>query len=359
MAKVASPDNDATKGAPGARGHRPIPVRNGSLAASSPSGPLFEGLLQSVGSDDPFSLPHRFVADRLVDAYFRYRHPLSCYLHEDTFRLRYRRLWLSEDVGGEEASDRNLAWLGLVNLVFAFGSDHAQISNRSNVDRSRFFKRAKTLVFSGLLQAGSIELVQALLLMGQYLHSSLELNNCWTIVGLAIRTAQGLGLHLDASGFSTNVVEQEIRKRVWWGCFVPDRILSMKVGRPPTIHDGPGVIKVKMPLCVDDEYLVTEDGSPPVHRSNVPSKLEFINQVIPQCRLIERILDTLYSGGSAQGPDTTKDRPIADIPKLLSLSVQLDGELVAWQQGLPLHLRLDSDLKGWHFERQRNTLMMR
>jgi hypothetical protein len=358
ITKVASPDNDATKGPRGSR-QRPVPGRNGSLAASSPSGPLFEGLLLGGGTDDPFSLPHRFVADRLLDAYFKYRHPLNCYLHEETFRHRYQRLWLSEGVGGEEATEKNLAWLGLVNLIFAFGSDHAQISNRSNVDRSRFFKRAKTLIFSGLLHAGSIELVQALLLMGQYLHSSLELNNCWTIVGLAIRTAQGLGLHLDASGFTSDIIEQEIRKRTWWGCFVIDRILSMKVGRPPTIHDGPGVIKVKFPLPVDDEYLVTEDGSPPIQRSEIPSKLEFINQVIPQCRLIERILDTMYSGGSAQGPDTTKDRPIVDIPKLLALSVQLDGDLVAWQQGLPAHLRVGSEIKGWHFERQRNTLMMR
>jgi hypothetical protein len=335
-----------------------------SLATSSPSAPIFDGLAFGLGTDDAFGLPHRFVADRLVDAYFKFRHPLNAYLHENSFRSRYHRLWLSEDLGGEEATQNNLAWLGLVNLVFAFGSEYARVASRSAAaaDRVRFFKRAKTLVFSGLLQAGSIELIQALLLMGQYLHGSLELNNCWTVVGLAIRTAQGLGLHLDRGEFAADVVEHEVRKRVWWGCFIIDRVLSMKVGRPPTIHDGPA-IKVGLPLAVDDEYIVNDDarGGPPVQPPGIPSKLDFINQVIPLCRLLERILDTLYGGGGGCTPcqaDASKPK-LTDIPNLLAISIQLEGDLDTWQQALPAHLRFDSQVQGWHFERQRNTLLMR
>ena len=353
MTKVCSPESDPSKG-PVAAVRRQGPASAGtSLAMSSPSAPIFEGMVLGPGTDDPFGLPHRFVADRLVDAYFKFRHPLNSYLHEQSFRERYARLWLSEGLGGEEATESNLAWFGLVNLIFAFGSDQAQVPGRTSVDRARFFKRAKTLLFSGLLQAGSIDSVQALLLMGQYLHGSLELNNCWTVVGLAIRRAQGLGLHLDASNFTADVIEQEVRKRVWWGCFVMDRILSMKVGRPPTIHDGPG-IKVGLPLAVDDEYLTSDKGTP-TQPPGVPSMLEFLNHVIPQCRLLEKICETLYSESQV---DDSKQRS-TDIPKLLALSIQLDGDLVAWQQTLPPHLRADSQVSGWHFERQRNILLMR
>ena len=355
MTKLGSPEGDTMKGPiDAARRHGPGSVVATSLAMSSPSVPIFEGMVLGPGIDDPFGLPHRFVADRLVDAYFKFRHPMNSCLHEETFRRRYARLWLSEDLCGEEATENNLAWFGLVNLIFAFGSDHAQVTVRTSVDRTRFFKRAKTLVFSGLLQAGSIELVQALLLMGQYLHGSLELNNCWTVVGLAIRMAQGLGLHLEASNFSSDIIEQEIRKRVWWSCFIIDRVLSMKVGRPPTIHDSPG-IKVDMPLAVDDEYLGITEGERPVQPPGIPSKLDYINQVIPQCRLLERICETLYSEGQV---DDTKQR-LTNLPKLLTLSIQLDADLVAWQQTLPAHLRADSQVQGWHFELQRNTLLLR
>jgi hypothetical protein len=355
MTKLGSPEGDTMKG-PVASARRQGPRSNSasSLEMSYPSAPNFEGLALGPGTDDPFGLPHRVVADRLVDAYFKFRHPMNSFLHEEIFRRRYVRLWQSEELGGEEATDNNLAWFGQVNLIFAFGNDHAQVAGRTSIDRVRFFKRAKTLVFSGLLQASSIELVQALLLMGQYLHGSLELNNCWTVVGLAIRMAQGLGLHLEASHFTSDIIEQEIRKRVWWSCFVIDRILSMKVGRPPTIQDGPG-IKVGMPLAVDDEYLGIREGESPVQPPGIPSKLDFMNQVIPQCRLLGRICETLYSEGQGDDP---KQR-LTNLPKLLTLSIQLDGDLVAWQQALPAHLKADSQVQGWHFELQRNTLLIR
>ncbi|KAH8131001.1 hypothetical protein LI328DRAFT_161041 [Trichoderma asperelloides] len=347
-----------------------------SLAESSPSTVVFEELLgigagigDGSGSSDLFELPQRSLADRLVASYFKHRHPLNPYLHEGTFRQRYARLWLSKDVGGEEAAPNNLAWLGLVNMVFAFGSEHRSPGSSASAkpDRARFFKRAKMLAFSSILQA-KIELVQALLLMSHYLHGSLELNHCWTVIGLAIRTAQELGLYLDSTDFTNDIVEQEIRKRVWWGCFVIDRLVSIKVGRPPTIHDIPA-IRVGLPLAVDDEFL--NEASNYTQPSNIPSKIEFFNHIVTQCRLLAKVLDTLYdntpsSSGSGGGSSSsssagreTRVRIKVDLPDLLAMSIQLDGELVVWQNLLPPHLRTDSDVPGWHFERQRNVLLMR
>ncbi|KAH8802542.1 N-terminal binuclear Zn cluster-containing/DNA binding domain-containing protein [Xylogone sp. PMI_703] len=353
MTKVCSPA-DTSKGQSDTQPKRGPASVDTSLAMSTPSTHMYSGIALNRGNDDEFGLPHRFVADKLVDAYFAYRHPLNPYLHEPSFRQRYERLWLSEEFGGEAATEDNLGWFGLINMVFCFGSDHAKALGRVPIDRIRFFKRAKALVFSGLLQPSRIELVQALLLMGQYLHGSLDLNTCWTVVGLAIRMAQGLGLHLDPTGFTPEIIEQEIRKRVWWGCFVIDRILSMKVGRPPTIHDDSN-IKVGLPIIIDDEYLTNDKNNPPVQPPDTPSKLDFLLQVIPLCRLIDRIRDTLYSGGQV---DLSKQK-LTDIPKILSLSTELDGDLVAWQKRLPPHLRSNSQLPEWHFERQRSTLFMR
>ncbi|TFB04575.1 hypothetical protein CCMA1212_003497 [Trichoderma ghanense] len=355
-----------------------------SLAESSPSTVVFEELLgigggtgDGHGSSDLFELPQRSLADRLVASYFKHRHPLNPYTHEGTFRQRYARLWLSRDVGGEEAAPNNLAWLAVVNMVFAFGSEHVQVrppyhgspagSASAKPDRARFFKRAKVLAFSSILQA-RIELVQALLLMSHYLHGSLELNHCWTVIGLAIRTAQELGLYLDPANFTNDIVEQEIRKRVWWGCFVIDRLVSIKVGRPPTIHDMPA-IRVGLPLAVDDEFL--DEASNYTQPSHVPSKIEFFNHIVTQCRLLAKVLDTLYDntpsssgsmGGSSSSSSASRETRVrikVDLPDLLAMSIQLDGELDVWQSLLPPHLRADSDVPEWHFERQRSVLLMR
>lgn len=354
MTKVCSPSGGPADGPAPGISNRSFAPNVASLSVLSESATLFGNSILGVDGDDLFSLPSRPAADRLVDAYFKFTHPMNAYLHEKSFYQRYVHLWLSEEHGGEEADESNLAWFGLVNLVFAFGSRHMQIAGRTPTGDMRYFKRARTLVSCSLFQKGSIELVQALLLMGQYLHASLELDNSWTIIGLAIRMAQGLGLHLDVSKSTLTIIDQEIRKRVWWGCFVIDRILSMKLGRPPTINDSQD-ITVGLPLPVDDEYITDGSGELPSQPAGIPSKLAFVNYVIHQCRLLERICKTLYSGDlvnvSGQGQ--------LDISELLALTIQLDGKLTSWLQTLPPHLQFDSQVPGWHFERQRHQLYMR
>ncbi len=343
------------------------------LAAPSSSTTVFEELLGTGGErSNPFELPQRQAADKLVASYFSYRHPLNPYLHEGTFRRRYEQLWLSQDEGGEEAMSSNVVWLGLVNLVFAFGSEHAASvgfnstmpSNSTDRDQNRFFRRAKMLVLSGILQTAKIELVQALLLLAHYLHGSLELNRCWTVVGLAVRTAQELGLYQNPSRFTADVVEQQVHKRTWWGCFALDRLISTKVGRPPMICDGPQ-IRVDLPLAVDDEFLNEQsDYCQPVQ---VPSKLEYFRHIVDQCRLVDRVLNTLFkSAGTSSSVSTTvyedteqKQLVKIELHDLLAMSIQLDGALLAWQDGLTLHLRTESDAPEWHFQRQRSVLLMR
>ncbi|OIW23940.1 hypothetical protein CONLIGDRAFT_657486 [Coniochaeta ligniaria NRRL 30616] len=354
-------------------------VHSDLLAASSPSTVVFEDLLGIGGGEgNPFELPQRQLADKLVASFFYHRHILNPYLHEGTFRRRYERLWMSREAGGEEATSANVVWLGLVNMVFAFGSEHVALRprptgtpsssvaaaerswhrNLADRDHERFFRRAKTLILSGILQTGKIELVQALLLLGHYLHGSLELNHCWTVVGLAVRTAQELGLYLDPARTTRDVVEQEIHKRVWWGCFALDRLISTKLGRPPVIHDGPQ-IRVDLPLPVDDEYLNEHAGYR--QPDGVPSKLEYFRFIISHCRLVERVLNGIFKNGGSSGEDAKSGRLRVRMepPDLLAMSIQLDGALTAWQDGLPAHLRPESEASEWAFQRQRSVLLMR
>lgn len=354
MNKVCSPREDTSRDSIAHTRRQNPGSTASSLAISSPSAPIFDGYLLGLGSDELFSLPNRVIADRLVDAYFTFAHPLNTYLHEYAFRQRYERLWLREELGGEEAQENNMAWFGVINMVFAFGTDHAKVVGQISTGPTPFFKRAKTMVVSSLFQAASIDLVQALLLMGQYLHTSLELDNSRTVVGLAIRMAQSLGLHLDATTSGLGATDQEIRKRVWWGCFMLDCLLSMKVGRPPTIHDGPD-ITISLPLAVDDEYLTNDSDGSPIQPPGKPSKFAFLSYAISQCRLLEGICNALYSEHQV---DISKPG-LVDLPKLLALSIQLDADLTSWQQTLPPHLQFDSQISGWPYERQRSTLLMR
>jgi hypothetical protein len=55
--------------------------------------------------------------------------------------------------------------------------------------------------------------------------------------GLAVRAAFQLGLHSRILGRLFSPLEQEIRKRSWYGCVINEALLSMTYGRPPSIPD--------------------------------------------------------------------------------------------------------------------------
>ena len=98
-----------------------------------------------------------------------------------------------------------------------------------------FFNRAKTLLQFDILEVGSFELVQALLLMSQYLQSTNSPSRCWIVAGLAIRIAQGLGLHQDAIVMTMpSQRDREMARRVWHGCILMDR----QVESFPQTHHG-------------------------------------------------------------------------------------------------------------------------
>jgi Fungal specific transcription factor domain len=68
--------------------------------------------------------------------------------------------------------------------------------------------------------------VQALLMVAQYLQSTLYPNRYWNAVGVACCIAQGLGLHVDHAEGSRNALrnalELEMQRRVWHACVMMD-----------------------------------------------------------------------------------------------------------------------------------------
>lgn len=331
-----------------------------SLPPSTPAPNLQERLFSSI-TDDPLALPIRHYADQWVNQYFADRHPLHPYLHEHSFRLRYKRVWMAGSFGGEDPTENSMAWLGLLNMLFVFGQGEDSRSLSGAIyGRARYFKRAQTLVFSALLHEATVELVQALLLMGHYLHNDLQLNNCWTVVGLAIRTAQGLGLHLSAEDQGFGLIEREIRKRTWWGCFMLDRLLSAKVGRQPTIDEKS--TSVELPLAVDDAFLRHDSSRTTLatQSPNALSTVDFFRSAIAQARLVGRIIESMYGGDRHQGGGAaSKVRESLTVPEVLAKSIQLDGELTTWQSGLPRPLQFEFTSCGTPYERQGSVLFMR
>ncbi|OAA63410.1 Transcription factor [Niveomyces insectorum RCEF 264] len=331
-----------------------------SRTASAPSPGLDAGLTPGTDTTACYELPPKHVADGLVDAFFAHVHRLYPFVHEPSFRRDYERMWALQPRTIAEQQQHPL-WFGLLNLVFAHGYEFCDAAPVTEpvVLSSQFLQRARRIVFAHLFTAGSFELVQALLLLCHYLQSTLELNECWALVGLMIHTAVGLGLHFNppaADGLTA--VDREIRKRVWWGCYIIDRTLSMKFGRPPSMQ-GRSTFDIDMPVEVDDQY-ISRDFVVPRQPEGRPSLIAFFTQTIKLADIVENVLLDLYQprrtvdAGDKTAPQGTMHSQIT------GRAVLLDGSLLAWWEAVPAHLKDESlFFDGPEFRLQRNVLHIR
>ncbi|VUC32184.1 unnamed protein product [Clonostachys rosea] len=101
----------------------------------------------------------------------------------------------------------------------------------------RFFRRCDELLIKGsLLTKPHITTVIGLLLLGSTFNARGETSKGWLYTGYALRMVYDLGLHLDPKGTTDNPEEVEIRRRVFWGAFVCDKLQSLYLGRPVAIN---------------------------------------------------------------------------------------------------------------------------
>lgn len=304
-----------------------------------------------------FHIPDRHIADGMVDAYFERFHPLYPFLHEGTFRAEYERMWSS-------ASDSPLrcSWYALLNIVFAHGCEFCHLVPKHRLPGivRPFVDRSRETTLSHIYQQANLEFVQVLLLLSHYLQGTLELNECWNLVGLMIRTAVSIGLQLNADGLELTALEKEVRKRVWWGCFIIDQTLSMKLGRPRALQLADAE-DVPCPSLIDDQY-IHDRSSVARQPAGCPSTIAFFRHTIELSKIIERVLYHLYTPKSVRARSAADpyESPIPEQHLILSTVVRLDGELQAWWTDVPVHLLEDTDaMEGRVFRRQQAVMRIR
>lgn len=296
-------------------------------------------------------LPPRKVADGLLDSYWVYVHTLYPFLHKPSFMKTYSLLWDQLPASSTDKSydlyesENEPLFQCTLNLVFALGCQLSPDTNENEreIASDVFFQRSKKLLHFDILEAGSIKVVQALLLMGQYLQCTKLPGRCWIVVGLAIRVAQGIGLHLERK--SENQLDRELRRRLWGGCIVLDRVISMAYGRPFMI---PISRDLKLPQAIDDELLTVAPHPPAIQTTSKPSQMAFLVHTIKLYEIMGEILLTLYSDGETFGGAVDNALPSArseidgdNLATSLNSILKLEMALSSWKQDLPPFLQHD------------------
>jgi hypothetical protein len=168
-----------------------------------------------------YVLPPRKRADSLVAVYWELVYPLYPFLDHQGFDAAYQSIW----TGSDPANDERI-FMCTLNVVFALACQLSKaITPEKREDSAKvYFKRAQELLQLDFWDTGSIELIQCLLIMGQYLQSTSTPHQCWMVVGHAVRMAQGLGFHLPGSSLGPcSSRQRELSRVIWHGCVLMDR----------------------------------------------------------------------------------------------------------------------------------------
>lgn len=107
-------------------------------------------------------------------------------------------------------------------MIFALGS----IAIDPYFDASDYFNTAQRLLRLGSLGPDSFSTIQAHILASQYLIAIHNFHAAWKSIGLAIRIAESLRLHLGSgSQHLEDRVDRELARRLWHSCILLERLV--------------------------------------------------------------------------------------------------------------------------------------
>ncbi|TKY89459.1 hypothetical protein EX895_001990 [Sporisorium graminicola] len=177
------------------------------------------------------------------------------------------------------------------------------------------------------LSSSNTVTVRALLVMAAHadLHGPAALQSgtrCWNRTGAAIRMAQDLGLHRDASGkddLSHDAFFLEQKRRIWGCCVTADRLQSISLGHPMMIDLTDCDVRLPSPY----EILRSSNDLPSDPTTDRP--FAFNTEMLKLTILFGRVMKTIYSPTGLMN---------ATDEEILSLLRDID----AWKAALPSEL---------------------
>ncbi|KAN0131329.1 Fungal specific transcription factor domain containing protein [Lactarius tabidus] len=218
-------------------------------------------------------LPPRRFADVLIDFYFASvnwtRYPIS----ERDFRTSYT----SVCENGVSVHPNDVRFLPLLFVVLAIAvrvaPDHMAGDARSRrlTSLRYYWSSRRSVLIAAAIQPDSLDMVLTRLLSARYLTFDRRVTECWSQLGAAVRTAQALGLHRDASTMGLEPAQVEYRRRIWAYLYHADRSYALFLGRPSAIQDA--YSSTLPPLNVEDEVSISEFRNPPP--LSAPTRMTF------------------------------------------------------------------------------------
>lgn len=231
-----------------------------------------------------------------------------------TFLLTYRPAVMRDlQLNGPYSSEF------LLNSIFACSS---KFSAHAGGQQPLFLNKCDQLLAEqSLLMHPTIPTVVGLLLLGSTYNARGETSKGWLLTGYALRMVYDLGLHLDPQETTDNAEEIEIRRRVFWGAFICDKLQSLYLGRPPAINVRD--CQVSRDFLDTFEEMEAFTSSAPL--SSSMHSVSTFRQLCSLSRIMTAIINRFYAVG-------------ATFSNALSSLQMVESALQKWEQTLPTEL---------------------
>ncbi|KAF9988242.1 hypothetical protein BGZ75_009785 [Mortierella antarctica] len=281
--------------------------------------------------DNP-DLPSPEVMTKLLNLYFSYVHPFAPVFVWSKFLKRL------------QTRDYSPSFLFLLNSIFALASRFSDDpSLRTDPTKPetvgvRFVEKAKAILDT-IYDSPDMYCVGALVLLSYQQMGTGGGYRAWMFIGISIRMAQHLGLNRDCMKLNPHMpaLDREERNRIWWTCFVADRIVSATFGRPQGINEHD--VDATYPEGIDEENIQLEyrlEGASSILTGPSPHSEKNFVYMASLTRIMGRVMVSLYSplsrATSMSSSSMTDSAPLE----------QLDKELTDWLLTLPPHLQFRS-----------------
>ncbi|KAM0276456.1 hypothetical protein ACHAQH_006721 [Verticillium albo-atrum] len=289
------------------------------------------------------SLPPLPLQTALLQAYVEYVHPYMPLLD------------LREFLGAVNARDGLCGQVSLFlyqAIMFAATAfvdmkalKEAGYSTRKAARRS-FFSKTR-LLYDFDYESDRLVLVQALLLMTYWYETPDDQKDTWHWMGVAISLAHTIGLHRNPATTSMPLRKQKLWKRIWWSCFMRDRLVALGMRRPTRIKDEDYDVPMLTESDFEIEMLAEENHAVPAECTlvrDIAMQQELASMCVAKAKLcicISHMLKAQYSVliRDKMRPDNTVNSTMMLFPnkKLDNFEsvTSVDLELMAWAEALP------------------------
>ncbi|KAI4824885.1 hypothetical protein E4T45_10368, partial [Aureobasidium sp. EXF-8846] len=289
--------------------------RNGTgiETSVSPNLPNHQAFISISGHSMATSCIH----DQLITAYFMGFNAYYPILHEGTFR--------KQCAVRQQMSTRS-TWHITYYMVLAIGE---WVSGCSSEENSIYYEAARTRIRPEVLESGSLNNVQAFLLLGNYLQKRDRPNTGYNYIGIALRMALGLALHLELpQSAGVKPFDTHRRRVLFWILYCFDCWFNITTGRPTLIPDN--FVDIRVPSNVDESAF--DSASTSLAEVSYPTTSSTVIALARLTKIANRVF--------AQFMCVT---PCSDIDHQTSV---MEHMIQNWHTSLPSYF-FDADVPSW------------